>query len=218
MSCETNIKCGHGCLQTDEGAVCVCPEGSLLQEDGHVCTGIEGLHHSDTIGILSETTLAVCVALLLKSKVILQDVQHQTEGVAVSSAPLLHRLGGSAAACPATSSTMMGSVALLLVSSIHSRWTDVIPIDKHSDYSIYLQPFTLCSSYYNAYGSVVFYVYQGLHRSLLLQILWMCDKSILMDLEIKFLWKNPTEPLLLWTTTLLKTRWYKSPSNSIVAF
>lgn len=87
----------------------------------------------------------MCGALLLKSKVILQDVQHQTEGVAVSSAPLLHRLGGSAAVCQAMGCTMMGSVALLLVSSSNSRWTDVIPIDKHSDYSIYVQPFTLCS-------------------------------------------------------------------------
>lgn len=151
MPCETNIKCGHGCLQTDEGAVCVCPEGSLLQEDGHVCTGIDGLYYSDTTGILSQTTLAVCVALLLKSEVILQDVQHQTEGVAVSCAPLLHRLGGSAAVCQAMGCTTMGSVALLMVSSIHSRWTDVIPVDKPSHYSIYLQPFKLCSSYYKAY-------------------------------------------------------------------
>lgn len=159
----------------------------------------------------------MCVALLLKSKVILQDVQHQTEGVAVSSAPLLRRLGGSAAVCQAMGCIMMGSVALLLVSSIHSRWTYVIPKDKHSDYSVYLQPFTLCSSYYNVYWSVIFYVYQGLHHFFLLQILWMCDKLILMDLGIKFLWRNQTEPLLLWTTTLLRTRWYKSPSNSIVA-
>lgn len=47
MPCEGNIKCGHGCLQTDEGAICVCPEGSLLQEDGHVCTGMDGLYYSD---------------------------------------------------------------------------------------------------------------------------------------------------------------------------
>lgn len=92
-------------------------------------------------------------------------------------------------------------------------WSQLI---KRS-YSTPLQPFTRCSSYYNAYWSVIFYVYQGLHGSLSLQILWMCDKLILMDLGIKFLWKNQTEPLLLWTTTLLRTRWYKSPSNSVVA-
>lgn len=26
---------------TDEGAVCVCPEGSILQEDGQACTGMD---------------------------------------------------------------------------------------------------------------------------------------------------------------------------------
>lgn len=25
---------------TDEGVVCVCPEGSILQEDGQACTGM----------------------------------------------------------------------------------------------------------------------------------------------------------------------------------
>ncbi|TWW55336.1 Pro-epidermal growth factor [Takifugu flavidus] len=44
-----------------------------------------------------------------------QDVQHQTEGAAVSSAPLLRRMGGSAAVCQAMGCTTMGSVALLLV-------------------------------------------------------------------------------------------------------
>lgn len=33
-------KCGQGCLETDEGALCVCPEGSILQNDGQACTGI----------------------------------------------------------------------------------------------------------------------------------------------------------------------------------
>ncbi len=42
IPCEGNItKCGHGCLTTDEGAVCVCPEGSILQEDGQACTGAD---------------------------------------------------------------------------------------------------------------------------------------------------------------------------------
>lgn len=41
IPCEGNItRCGHGCLTTDKGAVCVCPEGSLLQEDGQGCTGM----------------------------------------------------------------------------------------------------------------------------------------------------------------------------------
>lgn len=53
------MKCGHGCLQTDEGAICVCPEGSLLQEDGHVCTGMNGLYYSDVIYIQSYIAL-VC--------------------------------------------------------------------------------------------------------------------------------------------------------------
>lgn len=33
--------CSHGCLKTEAGAVCVCPEGSLLQEDGQACTGMD---------------------------------------------------------------------------------------------------------------------------------------------------------------------------------
>lgn len=41
IPCEGNVtKCGHGCLTTDEGAVCVCPEGSVLREDGQACTGM----------------------------------------------------------------------------------------------------------------------------------------------------------------------------------
>lgn len=68
--------------------------------------------------------------LLLKHKAVLQDVHHQTEGAAVSSACLLHRLGGSADVCQATSSIMTGSVALLLVSSMHNRLTDVATVHK----------------------------------------------------------------------------------------
>lgn len=41
IQCKDNTtKCGYGCLMTDEGAVCVCPEGSVLQEDGQACTGM----------------------------------------------------------------------------------------------------------------------------------------------------------------------------------
>lgn len=93
-------------------------------------------------------TLTVCVRveLLLKHKAVLQDVRHQTEGDAVSSALLLYQVGGSAAVCRATSSTMTGSVALLLVSSMHNRLTDVTIVHKHSDHSTaYSQPLTLCS-------------------------------------------------------------------------
>lgn len=117
VPCEGNITCGHGCLQTDEGAVCVCPEGSLLQEDGYVCTGMDGLYYPGTRSAQGHIALG-CVELLLKRKVILQDALHQTEGAAVRFAILFHRLGGSAAVCQATSSTRMGSAALLLVSSI----------------------------------------------------------------------------------------------------
>lgn len=40
MTCEGNAtECGHGCLATDEGPVCVCPKGSVLKEDGQACTG-----------------------------------------------------------------------------------------------------------------------------------------------------------------------------------
>ena len=34
-------KCGHGCLAMENGAVCVCPEGSILEEDGQACTGMD---------------------------------------------------------------------------------------------------------------------------------------------------------------------------------
>lgn len=44
MPCEGNMtKCGHGCLTTSEGALCVCPEGSLLHEDGQACTGVDDI-------------------------------------------------------------------------------------------------------------------------------------------------------------------------------
>lgn len=40
IPCNGNAtNCGHGCLMTDEGSVCVCPEGSLLQDNGDGCTG-----------------------------------------------------------------------------------------------------------------------------------------------------------------------------------
>lgn len=40
ISCNGNAtSCGHGCLMTGEGSVCVCPEGSLLQDNGDGCTG-----------------------------------------------------------------------------------------------------------------------------------------------------------------------------------
>ncbi|XP_038125007.1 pro-epidermal growth factor [Cyprinodon tularosa] len=37
--CESDIKCGHGCIATEHGPMCVCPEDSILQENGHACTG-----------------------------------------------------------------------------------------------------------------------------------------------------------------------------------
>lgn len=79
----------------------------------------------------------------LKSKGILQDACHQTEGVAVSFALLLHWLDGSVAVYQATIFIMMESAALLLVSSSHSRWTDMMPMDRflyYTDfYSSYIQ-------------------------------------------------------------------------------
>lgn len=39
--CESNIKCGHGCIATEHGPMCVCPEDSILQENGHACTGTD---------------------------------------------------------------------------------------------------------------------------------------------------------------------------------
>lgn len=151
MACEGNIMCGHGCLQTDEGTICVCPKGSLLQEDGHLCTGMDGwiIHWR-----------CVCMELLLKHKAVLQDVRHQTEGAAVSSALLLHRRGGSAAVCQATSSIMTGSVALLLVSSVHNRLTDVTAEHKHwSFYSIFTAFYImLTSTVFITINTMYFYI------------------------------------------------------------
>lgn len=52
-------KCGQGCLETDEGAVCVCPEGSILQEDGQACTGMS--YMIEIVTSLSIDTIAIIV-------------------------------------------------------------------------------------------------------------------------------------------------------------
>lgn len=40
--CDFSVtKCGSGCIATEHGTVCVCPEGSVLREDGHACTGTD---------------------------------------------------------------------------------------------------------------------------------------------------------------------------------
>lgn len=37
---ENVTACDHACVHTTEGDVCVCPEGSVLNSDGHSCTGV----------------------------------------------------------------------------------------------------------------------------------------------------------------------------------
>ncbi|CAB1460765.1 unnamed protein product [Pleuronectes platessa] len=59
--------CGHGCLTTDEGNVCVCPEGSILQDDGQACTGCS----STDIGGLRPALYSCqpqCVAVWLSAR------------------------------------------------------------------------------------------------------------------------------------------------------
>lgn len=51
---------------TDNGAVCVCPEGSLLQDNGQVCTGMAyiAVDHSlyrCGIIVISGAFMCVCV-------------------------------------------------------------------------------------------------------------------------------------------------------------
>lgn len=65
VPCEGNLRCGRGCFQTEEGAICVCPEGSFLQEDGHACTGMGGLYWSD----IQSYTALVCGISLKKIEV-----------------------------------------------------------------------------------------------------------------------------------------------------
>ncbi|KAG2466603.1 EGF factor, partial [Polypterus senegalus] len=40
LPCLSDLtSCSHYCMQTEEGAVCSCPEGSMLAPDGRTCTG-----------------------------------------------------------------------------------------------------------------------------------------------------------------------------------
>ncbi|CAB1325525.1 unnamed protein product [Coregonus sp. 'balchen'] len=48
-------QCDHGCLATDEGTICVCTEGSILQPDGQSCRDSEDGESADSFSLKNKT-------------------------------------------------------------------------------------------------------------------------------------------------------------------
>ncbi len=75
---ENGTLCDHACVHTAEGDVCVCPEGSALNSDGRLCSGV----HFCSSKYIKSQIMYLCLWLFSPLS-LFQAVCLQIEGAAV---------------------------------------------------------------------------------------------------------------------------------------